>query len=144
MEKIDILPADFYNKPLGTRKEFLEANADQIARNVPVIRPIKGEDKERLKEAYIRLSLKLANLQAEYDEIKEKWKETLDPVKKEVKDHLEKLNTGIEQLKDDTYDIRDHDNGRVYTLLATGEVIDDRRMLPHERQNTIHNISNAK
>lgn len=142
MDPQKILGSDFFDMPRAERIRRLDANADEVLAQQKIVRPITADERDSLKEEYVQASIELANEQEQYDEVKKEWKETLDPIKKRKKDRLQTIQTGYEETVGDKYMIRDHETGRVYTFLESGQLIDDRRMMEHERQSTIH--SNMK
>lgn len=140
MEPHKFLGNNFNELSKAERIKLLNANADEILADQKIVRPISTDEKEASKEEYVQASIELASEESIYSEVKKEWKEKLDPIKKRKKENLVRVATGYEEITAAKYLIRDHEAGRVYTFIDTGQLIDDRRMMEHERQSTINNV----
>lgn len=136
-QKHPMLPADWEHRSPIEKKRYLEANADKIKDNQLVRRPLEDGEKETLRYQLQEESIKLSDKEKQYKEVQKEWREEINEVKEEVADILSSLKQGFDEVTGTTYDLRDHDEGRVYIFMADGTEIDNRPMLPDERQSTI-------
>lgn len=132
-----ILPPNFKHMPKSERITFLEGNADEVKRDEIVIKQIDSDQREAFKQRYVDHSIKLAILKEKKKDMMDEHEEGMKPHKEAVKNLTSVLRNGVEEIESDVYLIRDHENERVYTVLPNGEMVDDRRMLPSEKQSTI-------
>lgn len=148
MKKYDFLPDNFFELPVGERRQILLANADDVEEET-FHKPLAHDERVHLKDTLSEVSIRLSNKQAEYDKIKEEWREEIiKPLKSQRDETIEKLKTGTEQVTDKVVYFRDHDAGRVVKMATDGTEIESRPMRPNERQTTmqsnIRNIGEAK
>lgn len=132
-----VLPNDWEERTIMQKQRYLEANADKIKSDQVVRRPLDDDEKESMRYNLQEESIKLSDKEAQYKEVQKQWREDINESKEAVSNILESLKRGYEEVTGTTYDIRDHDEGRVYVFMADGTIIDNRRMLPDEKQQTI-------
>jgi hypothetical protein len=147
-KQYDFLPDDFFDRTPKEREEFLIANADEV-KEEDFYKPLAHDERAELKDTLSDVSIDLSNKQAEYDEVKQHWREEIiKPLKEKRDSTIEKLKTGQEPVHGKVVYIRDHDNGRVIKMAPDGTELESRPMRPSERQTTtqsnIRNINQAK
>ena len=135
--KNKFIPDNFHAMSPLERIQFLRSNADERREQQTVVRSLNPDEKDSLKEEYVITNIELTAKEEEYDKVKKEWQETLKPLKQKAKEHMDKIRTGYEEITSDIFLFRDHEEGRVYSILPNGEVHDSRRMLDHERQSTM-------
>lgn len=136
MKNYDFLPDDFFEWSVSEREKFLLANADEV-KEEDFFKPLAHEERTELKDDLSEVSIELSNKQAEYDDIKDHWRnDIIKPLKAKREETIEKLKTGQEQVHGKVVYIRDHDNGRVVKMAPDGTELKSRPMRPSERQTT--------
>lgn len=137
MDYPDMFPADFKHLPPAKKRQFLDANADETKHNELIVKQIDDNQRQAFKERYVENQIKLAIMKDKKKAMMDEHEERMKPHKEAVKNLESVLRNGVEEIETDVFLFRDHENERVYTVLPSGEIVDDRRMLPHERQSTI-------
>lgn len=119
------------------KKRYLEANADRVREGRTVPRPLDDGEKARLRFDLQNVSIELSNIQKEYKEVQKEFREKINDMKESVESILSQLKQGFEEVTGTTYEIRDYEGERVYEILEDGTQVDNRPMLPDERQSTV-------
>lgn len=132
-----MLPDDWKSRTAMEKRNYLSANADKVRKDDSVQRPLSDEEIETLRFKLQKVNIKLKNEQEEYDEVKQKYRERLNDIKDHLSEIVEALEKGFEKVVGDVFEIRDHDEQRVYAFMADGTEVDNRKMLPNERQQTV-------
>lgn len=135
--KKPMLPDDWAHRSVMEKQNYLEANADKIKADQPVRRPLDDDEKETMRYRLQEESIKLSDKEKAYKEVQKEWREEINELKETVAEIISSLKKGFEEVSGTTYDLRDQKEGRVYVYMADGTLIDNRRMLPDERQSTI-------
>lgn len=135
--KHPVLPSDFDQKSFMEKKRYLESNADRIQKDQTVLQPIADAEKQRLRFKLQELSISLSDKQKKYKKVQQEWRDDINEVKEALGLIIDQLKTGHKEVEGDLYEIRDYENERVHIFTAEGIQVDDRRMLPDERQGTM-------
>lgn len=132
-----VLPKDFYDRSPIERRQFLENAADRIDQSDRVQRALSDEEIEELRFRLQRQSIELKDLQEEYDELKSAYREQINDQKASRDQIVSKLKRGIEEVSGTTMTFFDQENGRAYKFLPDGTQVDDRPLMPSERQTSL-------
>lgn len=132
-----VLPDDWDVRSDMEKRNYLSANADKIRKEDNVRRPLSDEEIETLRYKLEQVSIDLKDEQEEYDEVKSDYRERINDMKDTLNEIVEALEKGFEKVVGDVYEVRDHENERVYSFMGDGTEVDNRKMLPDERQQTL-------
>lgn len=132
-----MLPGDFSSWHPAEKRQFLRDNADEIKHD-QVRKPLSPDQINDAEKKLAIKALELRKKQAQYDRVKEEWREeTIKPLKAEVETLLDTLEEKAELVEDDVFYLRDYENEMVYGLMADGSEVDRRPMLNEEKQQTV-------
>ena len=123
---------------LGTaeRMEMLDAQADEVVEE-NYLRPYENAELQKARQEYVNLSLQMAEIKAEEDEIKQQFKERKAPVQKEMDKVLGNIKQGGEYVKGKLYKIVDREERVTGFYDEDGKLINQRKSLPNELQGTL-------
>lgn len=132
-----VLPSDFHDRSPQEKRAFLENVADTIRDDRPVNRPLSDDEKTQLRYDLQQVTIRLRDIEAEYKDVQKDYREQINELKESIGDIISQLKQGFEEVHGTTYEIRDYDNERVFVLMSDGTEVDNRPLLPNERQHTI-------
>lgn len=89
------------------------------------------------KDEFAELSVKLNEEQIALDEIKAEYKDKMKPMQEQASRVLRCIRTKGEEITLNVYKVDDQEAGMMRYLDSTGEIVDERRLFPHERQTSI-------
>lgn len=96
------------------------------------------EEITQLKENFSDISLSISKLEVELDRIKREFKGKMAPLKNQAEMLLIKIQLGFYTVEKDVYLIPDYDNDIIKIMTEEGELLDERKMTPEERQLTLN------
>lgn len=128
-----MIPEHFKHFTTHEKLRWLEANADHI-KEEKVRVPLTQDEIEGLNAKYVELSLDLRKEENELKEIKDQFKERMNPLKAEIKQTLEMVADKFEEVDQEVFYIADHEAGRMFQYTADGTEIGSRKLFPNERQ----------
>lgn len=123
-------------------KQLLESHCDAIEER-PYFRKFEPEERVEVSEEFISKSVELERVDAEFDDVKARFKEKLKPLK-EVTSKLrtELKNNGREEYGN-IYMIADHENGLMNSYTQQGILVNSRKLKATEKQFTIKPLAKA-
>lgn len=136
----DILPKNWDQKTQEQKEQWLRANADSIDESF-VEWPLSEDELQRQRYELTNVSVQIHNTEEEKKRIMEEYKQKIKPLKDRFKSLIESIKNKAQQVESEVFEIKDHENGYVYLILPDGTEYSRRRMLPDERQTTIHSIN---
>lgn len=97
--------------------------------------PFSESEKESLKDQLVDVSIKLSAKEESFKQVKQAWKEEIDPLKNERIKLLKQIRTGHHEEERDVYITYDHEAGMVEVYDSeSGALVESRRMLPDEKK----------
>ena len=126
-----------------SKSQQLEANADKIE-SLTYSKAISAEELEATTQAFIQKTLEINHEEDEFDFIKEQFKGKLKPLKKESGEMLQILKVKQKTVTETVFLIANHETGIMETYNGDGELITSRRLMPEEKQLTIHPLKKAQ
>ena len=108
------------------RLRYIQANAEDTIEGYAHLYQFTDAEIADMREHYVDSSIKLSDMQAELDLVKEDFKQRMAPQKEIAKDLLKKLTDRAERRKEDVYIIHDHEARRVYYVNAAGQIVHQR------------------
>jgi hypothetical protein len=133
----------FQDQPLEERRRILRDSADKIEETT-YLKPLSEDELSVRREAFTEGSIKLGQMEDELEEVKEKYKEKMKPLKDQNKEVLYELKHRQAAVTGPLFLIADHDEGMMGTYDENGELISSRKLRPEEKQLTINHLSKAQ
>ena len=119
--------------PVEQREAVLRDSCDQIVEKSYTRR--FNQDEINMKRAELAdKHIEISELEAELNEIKAQYKGRLKPLIETVGRILDELKSGGEYVKEDCYKFVDVDEGKTAFYAKDGIKIEERAILPEERQ----------
>ena len=118
------------------RLEMLDAQADEVVEE-NYLKPYENAELQQHRQEYVNLSLQMADLKAEEDEMRQSFKERKQPVQKEMDRVLGNIKQGGEFVKGKLFKIIDPDERVTGFYDEDGKLINQRKSFPSELQPTI-------
>lgn len=87
---------------------MLDAQADEVTEEM-YLRPYDNSELVEKREEYVKLSIEMANIKAEEDEVRAEFKERKDPITKQMNTLLSNIRQGGENVRGKLYKIVDQD-----------------------------------
>lgn len=119
----DLTPAE--------RIEMLDAQADEVTEEM-YLRPYDNSELVEKREEYVKLSIEMANIKAEEDEVRAEFKERKDPITKQMNTLLSNIRQGGENVRGKLYKIVDQDERVTGFYDEDGTCVNQRKALPSE------------
>lgn len=113
------------------RKDMLDAQADEVTEEL-YLKPFDNDGAQKARERYCQLNLQLADIKAEEDEAKARFKEMRDPLKREADQILGNLKQGGVYVTGKLYKLIDKDERAVGFYNEDGDLVSQRKALPKE------------
>lgn len=128
--------------PFEDRERFLENHATDIKEG-QYFRRFDDADKQQVQEEFMMKSIELKRKADEFDEIKAKFKAELKVLDDSKSVMMSQIMQNGEWLTGKTFGFDDQIKGTMTYLNKQGDYVDSRRLLPNERQLSIHSkVSN--
>jgi hypothetical protein len=134
MSKSTKLTKDTF-KGLKTKEvlDNLEAMAVKVEPMI-IRRPLSEDEIELRKNEVVEKSIAKAVLDKQFDEVREEFKNQIDPLKSRLKTLIEDLQTRTKEEEGDVYHIPDYDEGFMCFYDAAGVLINKRPLHPEEKK----------
>lgn len=131
--------------PSAERKEFLENNATTISEG-QYFRKFDEEDLNQSREDYTSKSIELKRLEDEFKQVKDDYKRKIKALSTQQAEIMTGIMQSGEWLDGKQYGFDDQVRGVMEYYDEAGQFINSRRLMPNERQLTIHSAlaSNSK
>lgn len=129
----------------GERKDYLESNASKITEGVK-LRDLTPEELNELRIKFAEESMNLESIESEASISNSQFKSRINQKADQCSALLSKIRHKKEPLQGRFYEFHDHEKGKVNVYAETGEFIEQRDMMPSERQTTmkLKKLPNAK
>lgn len=118
-------------------KENLEAQCYRKENKI-FRKPLSEEELQAEEKSFVADNIQLSKLKDDLEDVKEEFKAKIKPVEKALSMQLDTLKTRSKEVEEEIYLIDDQDAGTMGYYDKTGRLIDWRRLLPDERQMSIH------
>lgn len=125
--------------PLSQRAGFLEDNCDAVE-EMSYLKKFKPDEILEMKNRLSDVSIEVNDIDIEKKEIAKDFKLKADPLVKEKKEILGLIKNKAILVKEKCFKFIDQENEKVFFYNAIGDVVDERPILPSERQKTIFSI----
>lgn len=135
------LPSGFDAMDMHERRRFFKENADRIEEQRTVVRPLSEEEKLDYKDQLAQESLRLRELTQEKKDRAKAYNDRIKEVKGAIDPILNSLNTGFDTVVDDVFWLFDQDKGTAVGFTLDGNIVDERRLRPDERQARIKTMT---
>lgn len=119
--------------PLREREGFLRDNCDDTE-TMSYMKHFTEEEIGEMKSRLSTVSIEMNDIEEEKKDAAALFKARMDPFKVEKKELLSHIKQKAVLVKEECYKFVDYEEGRVYFYNAIGEVVDNRPILPSERQ----------
>ena len=101
------------------------------------MRPLSDDELREYKDSLAKNSIDQAVLLDELGEIKNNFKNRLDPLKVKISECIDAIKTQAVEVTGDQYKLPDYENQMIHIVDSEGNVILSRQMYPRERQITM-------
>src|ERR1035437_1079222 len=115
---------------------LLEANAEKIE-PLTYSKPLTPEELEAITQEFISKTLEVNHQIDTLEELKDRYKDILKPLKKDLAEKLDLLKTKQRTVTETVYLVVDEEQGRMVTYTKDGEEIQSRKLLPEEKQHRL-------
>lgn len=122
----------FQNEDAQTIKDNLEALAVRTE-EMTITRQLTPEEKTKLQQDLSSIAIKRAILEDQLDEIKQKFKNEIDPLKITFKSTVTALRTSVLEQEGTVYQIPSHEEGMMGFYDESGNLINSRPLMPEEK-----------
>lgn len=119
------------------KENFLREQATQIMGEATYNRPLTPEEMVVAKEEFTETSIVLTTKTEEFSEVKAEFKAEEKILKAELSHKLFMVRNGHEKMKGELFHFADQDLGTMTVLDKYGNVIEERKLRPNERQTSI-------
>lgn len=133
----------FQELPETERELALKENCTKVERNYKVQRHFTKDELDGLRETVADDSILIS-------ELKDKIKLITAPITEEIKtkavalkENLKLVKQKYEESEEDVYLIADHTTNMMHYYDAKGELVNSRRLLPHERQTRLVDMNKS-
>lgn len=127
------------NLTTNQKETWLQEHATSIEEG-QYFRPYDGEDIAQTQQDFTLKSIEMARVEAEFDEIKAKFKMQLKVLKAHRALIMQNLMQKGEWLDGKQYLMDDQETGMMHYYDATAQIVSSRRLRPEERQISINSI----
>jgi hypothetical protein len=119
------------------REATLRQNAYEVKHSFPYRRHFSEDEVAEFNKDFVKDSVKLNNLASEYSAEISRMKKELKEKETLLMRTLNIIDRGYEDTEGTVYLFDDQEKGRMYVYDEKGELVDDRMLLPGERQLSI-------
>lgn len=123
----------FQNYPESKRKKMLADNAER-REEFTYQRELSADEITQLKDELSKEIIALEKLEEEKKQEMDSFKESIDPVKKEIKRVTSLLRVRREEVEEDVYLLADQEEGMMGYYNAKGELVYTRPLYANEKQ----------
>lgn len=113
------------------RREMLDAQADEVTEE-NFLQPYTEAEMRQQQKEYVKLSIELADIQGEEDDMKAEFKERKAPIKKSMDSVLSNIRQKGEYVKGKLFKIVDQDERVTGFYNEEGVLVSQRKALPAE------------
>lgn len=131
--------------PESTDKErlmILQQNADKVEQTT-YQKALTDDELAARREDLADNCIKLNQFEDELKEVKDGYKQKMDPLKATNKTLLTEIKTRQTTVDGTLYHMANHEDGMMEIYDNDGALISSRRLRPDEKQGTIFNLKNA-
>lgn len=129
--------------PLAERAQFLRDNCDKTE-DMNYMKKFTPDEVEAMKSRLSTVDIDMNDLEEEKKDMATLIKAKIDPLKTERKDLLTNIKQKAIMVKEECFKFLDHENGRVGYYNQVGDLIEERPMMPDERQRNMFPIRDAQ
>jgi len=122
---------------------LLQENACKIEPTV-YQKPLTADELAARREDLADNCIMLNNYEDDLKEIKDEFKQKMDPLKQANKTLLTEIKTKQSTVEGTLYHLANHDDGFMETYDNNGDLISTRRLRPEEKQGNIFSIKKAQ
>lgn len=131
----------FNELPQEQRVQALKDNCTKIEERYTVQRFFDKDELDSLREEVSNVSIDISELEDELKEISTPIKNQVKEKKLTLRSKLKLVKQKFDESEEEVYLFADHTEGVMLYYDFSGELISSRRLLPHERQTSIHQIN---
>lgn len=113
------------------RREMLDAQADEVTEE-NFLQPYTEAEMRQQQKEYVKLSIELADIQGEEDDMKAEFKERKAPIKKSMDSVLSNIRQKGKYVKGKLFKIVDQDERVTGFYNEDGVLVSQRKALPAE------------
>ncbi|MFB5946086.1 hypothetical protein [Albibacterium profundi] len=128
--------------PLNQRAGFLEDNADAVEK-MSYLKKFSSEEIMEMKNRLSDVSIDLNDIEEEKKAQTALYKAKAKPYVEEKKQLLDHIKNKSILVNEECYKFIDHEAGKVRFYNAIGDLVEERQIMPSERQTTIYSIKNG-
>ena len=125
------------------RLQLLKDNCDKTE-ETKYYKDLSPEELDIKRESLTSKMIQLSDWEDDLAEIKDGFKEKMDPVKRESKELLYQVKTRKELIEGTLYHIADHEQSVMETYDENGDFVSSRRLRPEEKQPKLFQIQKAQ
>lgn len=105
-----------------------------------VTRTLTLDEKTAIRERLSDIAIRLQTRTEEIKLVAKEHREELDEIKSDLNELVSQLRHGSKTLHHDCYMVPDHEHAMMqFVDIETGEIVDERRLFPEERQQSLFN-----
>lgn len=114
--------------------KILKDSCDHVV-EFSYMKPFDSDEISEYKHELSEIMIRLADIQAEFDIVKEKHKEAVNPLNKQIKQYVDFIRNKAQLVKEECYIMYEEQYAVYYN--SDGEEVFRRPLEPSERQKTI-------
>lgn len=122
---------------LDERKQFLLDNCDKVVEDMEYHKSFDSEELQQKEREFAKKSIRIASLEEEISDFKEKINEELKPLKKETDELLQDIKSKGRMVKEKCYQFLDQEEKMVGFYNSEGVLISSRPATRDELQTTV-------
>lgn len=122
---------------LDERKQFLLDNCDKVVEDMEYHKSFDSEELQQKEREFAKKSIRVASLEEEISDFKEKINEELKPLKKETDELLQDIKSKGRMVKEKCYQFLDQEEKMVGFYNSEGVLISSRPATRDELQTTV-------
>lgn len=123
----------FQDIPIHLRPSVLRDNA-KSSEKTSYLKDLTDEELDVKRETLTTNCIKVFRLEKELKEIKDGYKDRMDPLKEETRELAEQVDTRKELVTGEIFNYPDYEESVMYTFDERGEFVSSRRLDPKEKQ----------
>lgn len=125
--------------PLNQRAGFLRDNADAVE-TLNYLKKFTPEEIQEMKNNLSNVSIEINDIENERKDAVDVFKSKLKPLVIDRKETLTNIRNKAISVKEDCFKFIDHDTNTVSYYNNIGDLVDQRPIMPSERQKSIFSI----
>jgi hypothetical protein len=130
-----VLGQDIQN--LEERQQFLLDNCDKVVEDMEYHKSFDSEELQQKERYFAKKSIRVASLEEEISDFKDKINEELKPLKEETKELLQDIKSKGRMVKEKCYQFLDEEEKMVGFYNSEGLLISSRPATREELQKTV-------